>query len=163
MNYLSSKTVEAMNGSDLTLSLTTPVGLAGFIHSDPGGKTALLQVGAANYHGALGSLSYANNAGSCQFTKVAHGLAVDDYIFVTSAGGAITGIQQITAVTADTFTTDKTYAAGSPAVVYTGQMVFKVSTFTEFILEGVAGPFAAYEITHHASAGADTNLLWTYR
>lgn len=163
MNYLSSKFVTGNGTTLVVLDTDLRVGLGGFIHSNPGSKTASLQVSGADFHGPLGSLAYDDNGGFVRCTKVAHGLAVGDYVFITAAGGAVTGIQKITGVTADTFTTDKTYAAGSPATVYRGQIVFKVASFTEYVLEHLVGPFAAYEVIHHASAGGDTNLFWTYQ
>lgn len=166
MNYLSSKFVSGNGQTVVVVDSGSRVGLAGFIHSNPGAKTASLQVGGANFHGKKGeNVSYVNNGGgNARYTIVAHGMAINDYVFVTTPSG-IDGLQKISAVTADTFDTDMAYVGGgaSDATVYTGQLVFKVASFTEYILEGLVGPFAAYEILHDAAAGGDTNLLWTYQ
>ena len=166
MNYLSSKFVSGNGQTVVVLDAGSRVGLAGFIHSNPGGKTASLQVGGANFHGKLGeNITYANNGSSfARYTLSDHGLAVGDYVFTTTPSG-IDGLQKVTAVTSTTFDTDMAYTGGggSDATVYTGQLVFKVSSFTEYILEGLVGPFAAYEVIHHSSAGGDSNILWTYQ
>ena len=163
MNYLSSKIIIG-NGDTLVVSQSIPIGLAGFIHSNPGAKTASLQVGAANFHGKLGEgISYVADGGFTKYALAAHGRAVGDYVYVTTPN-VVDGVQLVTAVAdANNFTTDKAFVAGSNATIYTGQIVFKAASFTEFVLNDIVGPFAAYEVKHHAATGADTNLLWMYQ
>jgi len=164
MNYLQSNFV-AGNGATIVLHESIPIGIAGFIHSNPGAKTASLQVGAANYHGKKGeNIAYANNgAGKARYTLADHGLTTGDFVFITGPA-LVDGFQEVTATAAGTFDTDMAYvgAGASDATVYTAQKVFKVASFTEYVLNSVVGPFAAYEVLHHAATGGDTNILWRH-
>ncbi len=82
--------------------------------------------------------SVASSGGYANFTKSSHGLTVGTVIMVTdSTAGGVDGVQKITAVTSNTFKTNKVYVASAAAGSYhlkSGR--FASMSPTEWIIKG---------------------------
>lgn len=171
-----------VNGSAITASSTKIVGgtAFGLGTSVPSGSvmTAQIQLGdrtevygsqviqSKDVFGAFQSAPVAltsvadNGSGKCRFTLASHGLTVDTVISVTgSTGGAVNGVQKITAVpTANTFDTDLDYAAAATAGNYaTVAGRFASMTVGQYLMLGYSSSVANGQATR-VGYGADYGI-----
>lgn len=94
--------------------------------------------------------SVADDSGTCVFTLNTHGLTAGTVINITgSTSGNVDGVQTITAVTANTFDTDKVYTASATAGLYaTVAGTFATMTAGEYVQRGYRQVIAGGQYTY---------------
>ena len=89
-------------------------------------------------------------SGYAKYTKASHGLSVNDVIFVTDTSSVVDGIQRVTSIDGNDFTTDMPYVSGA------GTLGIKKATGT--IALNVAGRYLMYQYTTTINGVASTAL-----